>query len=132
RGMYGARHHAIDPPVGRSLVGLATIQHGSKSVSLLAVRPLINDSLALAVALVDWSRPGVEQRCAEAIERHVSKVALIDPNGRESPAVSVRGAARLELARTGVVAVAIAELDSFDGPVNLCHGLLRQNYRIVA
>jgi hypothetical protein len=30
--------------------------------------------------------------------------------------------ARLELTRTGVVAVAIAELGSFYVPVNLCHG----------
>src|SRR5262245_56553115 len=121
RGMDGARHHPIDPPVGRPLVSPATIQDSSKSVSLLAVRPLINDGLTLAVALVDRARPSVQHGCAEASERHVSKVALIDPNGREAPAVSVRGAACLELARTGAVAVAIAEFDSFDVPVNLCH-----------
>ena len=45
RGMDGARHHPIDPPMGRPLVGLATVQDGSKSVSLLAVRPLIDDGL---------------------------------------------------------------------------------------
>jgi hypothetical protein len=59
-------------------------------------------------------------------------VAFVDENGREAPAISVRRTARLELARTGVVAVAIAELDAFDVPVNLCHGVLRQNYRMVA
>jgi len=89
RGMDGARHHPIDPPVGCPLVGLATVQDGSKSVSLLAVRSLIDDGLTLAVALVDRSRPGVEERSAEAIERHVSKVALVDENSREAPAVSV-------------------------------------------
>lgn len=78
--------------MGRPLVGLATVQDGSKSVSLLAVRPLIDDGLNLAVALVDRSRPGVEEGCAEAIERHVSKVALIDANAREAATVSVRGA----------------------------------------
>jgi hypothetical protein len=114
--------------MGRPLVGLATVQDGSKSVSLLAVRPLIDDGLNFAVALVDWSRPGVEEGCAEAIERHISKVALIDANAREAATVSVRGAARLELTRTGVIAIAIAELGSFDVPVNLCHGALRQNY----
>ena len=91
RGMDGARHHPIDPPVGRPLVGLATVQDCSKSVSLLAVRSLIDDGLTLAVALVNRSRPGVEERSAEAIERHVSKVALIDTNGREAAAVSVCG-----------------------------------------
>ena len=50
-------------------------------------------NFGLAVALVDRSRPGVEEGCAEAIERHVSKVALIDANGREAATVSVRGAA---------------------------------------
>jgi hypothetical protein len=90
--MDGARHHPIDPPVGRPLVGLATVQDSSKSVPLLAVRPLIDDGLALAVALVDRSRPGVEESSAEAIERNVSKVALVDANGREATAISVRRA----------------------------------------
>jgi hypothetical protein len=76
-----------------SLVGLATVQDGSKSVSLLTVRPLVDDGLALAVPLVDWSRPGVEEGCAEAIELRASKVALIDTNGREASTVSVCGAA---------------------------------------
>src|ERR687888_1782794 len=111
--------------MGRPLIGLTTVQDGSKSVSLLAVRPLIDNGLTLTVAFVDRSRPGVEEGCAEAIERHVSKVALIDANGREAAAVPVRGPACLELARTAVVAIAIAELDSFDVPVNLCHGVLR-------
>jgi hypothetical protein len=51
-------------------------------------------------------------------------MTLIDPNGRESPTVSVRGAACLELARAGIVAVAIAELDPFDVPIHVCHGVL--------
>ncbi len=79
--------------MGRPLAGLATVQDGNKSVSLLAVRPLIDDGLNLAVALVDRSRPGVEEGCAEASERHVSKAALIDANGREAATVSVRWAA---------------------------------------
>src|SRR5262249_22497990 len=93
RRMDRARHHPIDPPVGRPLVGLATVEDCRKSVALLAVRSLIDDGLTLAVALVDRSRPGIEEGCTEAIERHVSKVALVDENGREAPAVSVRGTA---------------------------------------
>ena len=42
--------------------------------SLLAVRSFIDDGLTLAVALVDRSGPGVEERCAETIERDVPKV----------------------------------------------------------
>jgi hypothetical protein len=55
--------------MGRPLVGLATVQNSRKGVLLLAVRPLIDDSLTLAIALVDRSRPGVEEGCAETIER---------------------------------------------------------------
>jgi hypothetical protein len=79
--------------MGRPLVGLTAVQDDSKSVSLLAVRPFIDDGLNLAVALVDRSRSGVEEGCSEAIERYVSKVALIDTNGREAATVSVRRAA---------------------------------------
>src|SRR5262245_44201624 len=91
KGMDGARHHPIDPPVSHSLVGLATVQDCSKSVSLPGVRSFIDDRLTFAVALVARSRPGVEERTADAIERHASKVALIDPNGREAAAVPVGG-----------------------------------------
>lgn len=54
--------------MGRPLVGLATVQDGSKSVSLLAVSPLIDYDLTLAIALVDRSRPGVEEGCAQTID----------------------------------------------------------------
>jgi len=79
--------------MGRPLVGLTTVQDSSESVSLLAVRPLIDDGLTLTVALVDRSRPGVEKGCVEAIERYISKMALIDANGREAATISVRGTA---------------------------------------
>jgi hypothetical protein len=86
--------------VCRPLVGLFTVHDGSKSVSLLTVRLLVDDSLTFAVALIDRSRPAIEQGCTKAIERDVSKVALIDANRRKATAVSVRGAGGLELART--------------------------------
>ena len=89
-GMDGARHRRIHPPVGRPLVGLFTIHDGSKRVSLLAVRPLIDDGLTLAVALVDRSRPSIEESCAEAIERDVSKVTFsmrTAAKPRQSPCV---------------------------------------------
>jgi hypothetical protein len=91
---------------------------------LLAVRSLIDDGLTLAVALVDRSRPTIEESCAEAIERDVSKVTVIDANGGKAAAVSVCGAGGLELARTGEITIAIADLYSLDVPVNVCHGVL--------
>jgi hypothetical protein len=94
---------------------------------LLAVRSLIDDSLTLAVALVDRSRPTIEESCAEAIELDVSKVTFIDANGGEAAAVSVCGAGGLELARTGEITIAIADLNSLDVPVNVCHGVLLQS-----
>jgi hypothetical protein len=94
---------------------------------LLVVRLLVDNGLTLAVALVNRSRPAIEESCAEAIERNVSKVALINANGREAAAVPVRGARGLELARACIVAIAIGDLDSLDVPVNLCHGVLRQS-----
>jgi hypothetical protein len=75
--------------MGCPLIGLAAVQDGSKSASLLVVRPLIYDYLNLAVVLVDRPRPGVEESCTEVIERYVSKVALIDANSREAATVSV-------------------------------------------
>jgi hypothetical protein len=79
--------------MGRTLAGLTTVQNGNKSVSLLAIRPLVDDGLNLSIALVDRSRPGVEESCAKAIEVNVSKVALIDADGSEAATVSMRGAA---------------------------------------
>jgi hypothetical protein len=93
RGMDGATHHPIYPPMGCPLVGLATVEDGSKSVSLLAISRLVDDDLTFAIAFVDRPRPGIEEGCAEPIEGHVSKMALINVNGREAPTVSVRGAA---------------------------------------
>ena len=91
RGIDRGRHHPVDAPVRRPGVGLATAQDCNKSVSLLDVRPLIDHGLNLAVVLVDRSGPGVEEGCAEAVECHVSKVAVVDLNGRKAAAVSVRG-----------------------------------------
>src|SRR5687767_5144492 len=128
-GMNGARHRRIDPPVGRPLIRLLAVHDGRKRGSLLAVRSLIDDSLTLAVALVDRSRPTIEESRAEAIERDVSKVTFIDANGGEAAAVSVCGAGGLELARTGEITIAIADLNSLDVPVNVCHGVLLPSER---
>jgi hypothetical protein len=94
---------------------------------LLVVRSLIHDSLTLAVALVNRSRPAIEESCAETTERDVSKMSLIDANGREAATVSVRGTRGLELARTRVVTIAVGDLNPFDVPVDMSHGVLHQS-----
>src|SRR5262245_5114301 len=91
RWVDGARHRPIDPPVGRPVIRLATVQDCRKSVSLLLIPALVDDGLTLAVAFVDGAWPGVDQGSAKAVEHHVAKVALIDPNGGEPATVSVRG-----------------------------------------
>src|SRR5687767_12698133 len=75
RGMDGARHRPIDPPVCRALTGFFAVQDGSECVSLLTVRSLVDDSLTFAVALIDRPRPGIEEGGAKTIERDVSEVA---------------------------------------------------------
>ena len=72
--------------------------------------------------MTSW--PPIEQSCAKAIERNVSKVSLFYANGSEAATVSVRGTSGLELARTAVVTVAVTDLGPFDGPVDLRHGVL--------
>ena len=94
---------------------------------MVVIRLLVDNGLTLAVALINRSRPAIEESCAKAIERNVSKVALINANGREASAVPVSGARRLELARACIVAIAIGDLDSLDVPLNLCRSVLRQS-----
>jgi hypothetical protein len=90
RGMDGTRHRPIDPPVRRSLVRFAAVQDRRKSVSLLAVSPLVDDGLTLAVGLVDRARPGVNESSAETIERTSPKWPLsirTAAKPRQSPCV---------------------------------------------
>src|SRR5262245_2189991 len=119
--MNSARHRRIDPPVGRPLTGFLAIQNGCKSITLVVVRLLVDDSLTLAVAFVDRPWPAIEESCAEPIERDVSKVSLVDANGRKAATVPVRRARGFELARTGVIAIAVGDLDALDVPINQGH-----------
>lgn len=78
--------------MGRPLIGLTTVQNGSKSISLLGVRLLIDEGRTLAIALVDRSWPGVEEDCTKAVECYVPKVTLIDTNARGAATVPMCGA----------------------------------------
>jgi hypothetical protein len=86
--------------------GRGALDRSSRGLSLLTVRLLVDDRLTFAVALIDGSRPAVEQGCAKAIERDVSEVALVDANRGKTAAVSARKAGGLELARTSLQPVA--------------------------
>jgi hypothetical protein len=124
RRMNGARHRRVNPPVGCPLARFLAIYDRSERGSLLVVGALVDYCLTLAVALKNRPGPAIEECCAEAIEHDVAEMSFVDANGGETAAVSVRGTRRLELARTRVIAVAIADLDSFDVPINVRHGAL--------
>src|SRR4030095_16296626 len=94
--MNGARHRRINPPVSRPLARFFGIHDGHERVALPVVRPLIDDSLTLAIALVNRSRPGIEKRCTETIERDLAKVSLIDAKGGEAATVSMGWTRRAE------------------------------------
>jgi hypothetical protein len=53
----------------------------------------------------------------------MSKVPLLYADGGEAATFSVCGTRGLELARTRVVAVAVADFNAFDVPINLRHGV---------
>jgi hypothetical protein len=93
---------------------------------LLGIRSLIDDGLNLAISFVDGSRPSVDDGSTKAIKSDISKIALVDLDGREAAAMSIRRLERLELARTTVVAVAVTELYSFYVPINLGQCVLPQ------
>jgi hypothetical protein len=97
---------------------------------LLVVGALVDDGLTLAVTFIDRPGPRVEESCTQTVEHDVSKVATIDAHGSETTTISVSRTRGLELAGTGVVAVAVADFDSFDAPVNLWHRVLRRAARV--
>ena len=114
------RHFAKDPPMGLCRFGLAPMQHSGERLALLLVSALIDDRLHRAVAFVDGARPGIHHGEAKAVKRDIAKVTAFDPAYFEAPAIAVRGAS-FELAGTAVIAVAAAESDSLNVPINHFH-----------
>ena len=96
------------------------MEDGGEGLALRGIRTLVDDRLHLAVALEDRAWPGIEQGSAQPVERHLAEMSLVDAHDLEAAAVAV-GRARFELARAAVVAVAVAELDALDVPVDHAH-----------
>jgi hypothetical protein len=119
RRVHGARHRMKHPPVGGAFPRLSAMENGDQSLALRGVGALVDDRLHLAVALVNRTRPRVEQGDAQPVQCYVAEMPLLDPHDLEAAAVAV-GRQGFELARTAVVAVAAAELDALDVPVD--HG----------
>ena len=103
-------------------MGKVTITRALLSVSDKSGLADLGAKLAKAdVELISTGGTARALREAGLDVRDVSEVTLVDANRRETAAVSMRGAG-LELARTGIVTIAIADLDAFYVPVNLGHG----------
>src|SRR5688572_6068754 len=117
RRMDSVRHGAKYPPVGRGFVGFLAVQDLCQRVTLCGVRALVDDGLQLALAFEDGAGPAVGHGALEPVELYVGEMTLVDPQGFEAAAVSVRGQ-RLELTRATVRAVAIAEGDTFHIPID--------------
>jgi hypothetical protein len=76
---------------------------------------VVDDHLTSPIALVDPSRPGVDDREAESRQGHVAVVALADLEGAERLAAPMcRG--RLELAWAPPIAAAMDDLLARDPP----------------
>src|SRR5262249_13575760 len=108
------------PPMSGALVGLFAVNDPHERLPLARIRARVDDDLHLPPTLEYRSRPCVDQRNLEPIELNVAEMPEVDAHHLESPAVTVRRQ-RLELAWTGVDAVAAAELDSFDVPIDAVH-----------
>src|SRR5438552_3176693 len=67
------------------------------------------------MALVNGTRPAKDARCPQPVEPRGAVEALLDVEHCETAAVSVRRQG-VELARTAIGAVAVAELAAFDLP----------------
>ena len=95
-------------------------EDGQKCRALSLVGALVDHRQALAIALVDRAGPGDQADPVQAGERHVAEMPLVDPHRHGRPAVAV-GRQGIELAGAAEVAVAGAELRTFDSPVDIGH-----------
>jgi hypothetical protein len=85
--------------------GLATMDNRDQGFALTLVGALVNDGLHRAPTLKDGTWPSIQQGKVEAVQRHITEVALVDPHHLKAAAVALRGPA-LELTWAAVVAVA--------------------------
>src|SRR3954468_24464971 len=87
------RNGVEHPPVRLGLFGLATMANRDQGFALTLVGALIDDGLHRATTLKDGAWPGIEQGKVEAVQRHITEVALVDPHHLKAAAMAVRGPA---------------------------------------
>ncbi len=94
--------------MGLRFLCLAPIEHNGERLALLLVSAFIDNHLHRAVALVDRTRPGIQERVTEAVELDAAEVTAHDPAYLEALAIALAGAS-FELAGTAVITVAVTE-----------------------
>src|SRR5579885_1271087 len=115
--MKGLAHRAVDREEGRHGVGLLPGHDAEQAIALLRIRPHVEDRLHLALALVHGPRPPHGEGHVEPVEARRPETAPVDPEEADGPAMAVRRQ-RVELARATVGAVAVAELEAVNFPID--------------
>src|SRR5882672_2078063 len=115
--VHGVRHGAKHPPVRGPRLGFLAVKNPEQRRALLRVCALIDDRLQLALGLEDRTGPRIQHCELQPRERHGAEMPVVDADYLETVAVPVIRP-RLELAGTGVDAIAARELIALDVPVD--------------
>src|SRR6516165_4090804 len=107
--------------MGLRLLGLSAMQHGRERSPLRLVGARVDHRLHRAVPFVNSSRPGIQQGIAKPVELGIPEMPTVDAADFKAGAMTLVGPA-LELARTEIVAIAVAERGGLDAPID--HQLL--------
>ena len=93
------------------------MQHGHERSPLRLVGVRVDHRLHRAVSFVNGSRPSIQQGITKPVELGIPEMPTVDAADFKAAAMCLVGAA-LELARTELVAIAVAERDGLDAPID--------------
>jgi hypothetical protein len=120
------RHLGINEPNGCHFVSITTSHDRLKRSALRVIGTLVDYQLHFSIAFVDWARPFIGCRSAQAIQLDVAEVAFLEIVN-DSGLANAAGGQHTELARTSKIAIAIDDLFALNTP--LCH---ETSFRFVA
>src|SRR5437868_10360541 len=113
--MYGRESGREDVENRGAWLRVLTADDAKNAVALGLAPALVHNRLHLAVPEMDRPGPGEHAGEAQAIERRLAMVALVDLNADHRLAIAVRRQ-RIELAGAAIGAVAIGEFTPFEFP----------------
>jgi hypothetical protein len=105
-------------------LGILTAEDAQQGFALWRARAPVDDDAGFPVAFVDGARPRQDERRAQPVEPRRAVVSFVDLHADDGPTVAV-GRQGVELARTAIGAIAVAELPAFEHPFRLRHVHLR-------